>query len=537
MLAFARARRLSVALARSVAAFGLTLAITADLAEAQKRGCRVGTKIVGGEIARVSNWPGQAAIRLHSDQASDSFYFCGGTAISKRWVLTAAHCMHEYSSSLRGVRKDKKGVPRPARLQVILQTDDLSKSKPADTYDVESVVVHPLYQTALDHARKIENAKDRKDAMGTIALDIGNDLALLRLSRDYNGPVSVIALSDGPDKFTPSGTRVRVAGFGKTVGAKGAPDVRQFTRTDKAGTFTAGSNVLLETSVQTISTAACQIHHERANISDSQICAGHSDGGQDSCSGDSGGPLVAYDNDGCPYQVGVVSWGDPVCGGSSSSKAAYGVYARTASYANWIQKHTGPLTDGRPLTGGPDAAKMSGAEVKEGLAQLQDLLGAARGEVKLHIDDDNRIRVGERLAFKVRSSIAGRLALIDVNANGEVLLIFPNGFLKSDALGLIKAGQEIKVPDSGYGFTSFKAVEPVGRSRMIALVAPENFQVNAIIAPEAIQKRRFEAVNEPTAYFMRFVRQISRFLTVARASGKTDLSDWAFTVVDYEIVR
>ncbi|MGI9408674.1 MAG: trypsin-like serine protease [Hyphomicrobiaceae bacterium] len=536
MFDLASARRLFMSVASGIAAFSLAVGIASDTADAQKRGCRVGTKIVGGEEARISNWPGQAAIRLHSDQASDSLYFCGGTAISKRWVLTAAHCMHDYASSLRGVRKDQNGIPHPAKLQVVLQTQDLSQSKQNDTFDVERVVIHPVYQTALEHARKIQNADDRANAMGSIALDLGNDLALLRLSRDYDGPKAVVALSDGPGKITPAGSRVRVAGFGKTVGASGAPDVRRYSRADKAGTFVAGSRVLLETSVETISTGACQSHHERAAINDSQICAGHREGGQDSCSGDSGGPLVAYDDAGCPFQVGVVSWGDPVCGGSPSSRAAYGVYVRTASYADWIQKHTGPLTDGRPLTGGPNSAKLSGTEVKEGLAQLQDLLGPARGRIKLHIDDNNRIRLGEKLVFKVNSSIPGRLALIDINAKGEVLLIFPNGFLKSDAIGIIKANQEIKVPDRGYGFTAFKAVEPVGRSRMIALVAPENFQINAIIAPEAMQFKGFEAVNEPTSYFMRFIRQISRFLTVARSGGQDGLDNWAFTVVDYEIV-
>ena len=255
--------------------------------------------------------------------------------------------------------------------------------------------------------------------------------------------------------------------------------------------------------------------------------------GQDSCTGDSGGPMVAYDRNGCPFQVGVVSWGDPQCGGSKEAPA-YGVYTRTSQFADWIQKHTGPLTDAAPDINSVKAGRLTESELAAGLAQLNSLLGSAPGKVNLFIDDDNRIRIGEQLTFKARSSVAGRLALIDINADGQVVLIFPNKFVTSPKVGHIEAGQEISVPDNG---SAFEAVEPVGKSRMIALVTPETFQIERILAASGVRTKGFAPVPAPANYFMRFIRQIERFIGVNRSGEPINTAGWAMTVVDYEIVR
>ena len=517
---------------------GLGLTAAAAPVAAQTNACRAGTKIVGGELAQINHWPGQAALRLHSAKARNALYFCGGTAISARWVLTAAHCLHDYTDTVTSTRRDANGIPQPARLQVVLGTDDLATAGTENAYDVDRVVIHPTYLEALRFARTIDDNVKRKTAIARIALNVGHDIALVRINRRHDGAKATLALSHpGGRPLPPAGSHVRVAGFGKTSGAVAAKTLKTFKLRSGNGIFEAGSRRLLETSVATIATTQCVAHHGgNALIGDGQICAGHEQGGRDSCTGDSGGPMVAYDRSGCPFQVGVVSWGDVQCGGSAE-QPAYAVYTRTVQFAKWIQKHTGPLTDAAPGLTANDKSRLSGSELEAGLTQLQSLLGQTRGKVDLFIDDDNRIRLGERLKFQVRSSIAGRLALIDINAHGEVALIFPNQHVKSPKIGLIGAGTPINVPDTGYGFPAFEAVPPVGKSRMIALVTPDNFQIERFLATAKIRTKGFAPVAAPANYFMRFIRQIEHFLGVTRAGAAADTTGWAMSVVEYEITR
>jgi len=49
------------------------------------------SRIIGGEEAAKGQFPYQAAITL------SDYDFCGGSLISKNWVLTAGHCVDRYS--------------------------------------------------------------------------------------------------------------------------------------------------------------------------------------------------------------------------------------------------------------------------------------------------------------------------------------------------------------------------------------------------------------------------------------------------------
>src|SRR5262249_55070088 len=154
---------------------------------------------------------------------------------------------------------------------------------------------------------------------------------------------------------------------------------------------------LLETSLPTVANATCKGRYSNEKIDEEQICAGLEEGGHDSCQGDSGGPLVAFDRNGCPYQIGVVSWGAG-CAGAHD----YGVYTRVSYHAGWLANNVGALRSVVMEDLAPPAGDtLSNQFTQQARAQLEEVLATAKGRVEISVQGGNRVAVGNEVVFAV----------------------------------------------------------------------------------------------------------------------------------------
>jgi TIR domain/Domain of unknown function (DUF4384) len=170
-------------------------------------------------------------------------------------------------------------------------------------------------------------------------------------------------------------------------------------------------------------------------------------------------------------------------------------------------------------------------DIKASIGRLSEVMRAADGSVTVKLRGGNSVKLGNEIVFEVTSTIPGKLILIDISATGEVVQIFPNTFVQTDQAQRLQKNTTIPIPGPGYGLSGFKAVEPVGRGTLIALVQPDTVTGTLpIITAQAT--KGFQPVAAPNTYF----DELLRYVTGA-AKGSAMADGWGFARVEYEIVQ
>ncbi|XP_054844503.1 acrosin-like [Eublepharis macularius] len=242
-------------------------------------------RVIGGTNALPGTWPWMVSIQIPTRNGYR--HVCGGSLISPRWVLTAAHCFLQ-----------KKFLEH---WKLVIGATQLSQPGP-DVLErtIKNLVEHEQYQ-------------QRRSL---------NDVALMELNEpvnctDYTQPA---CLPDS-DVDISTLTHCYVSGWGVT-------DVTRPSQT---------ADVMQEAKVNLIPLDVCnssdwyntQIHYNN-------LCAGYEEGGIDSCQGDSGGPLMCREARSERFWVvGVTSWG----AGCAKARRP-GVYSATHLFLDWIKGRT-----------------------------------------------------------------------------------------------------------------------------------------------------------------------------------------------------
>uniref|UniRef100_A0A803J2L4 Transmembrane serine protease 2 n=1 Tax=Xenopus tropicalis TaxID=8364 RepID=A0A803J2L4_XENTR len=228
---------------------------------------------VGGTKAASGNWPWHVGLRYKTG------LLCGGSIISPKWIVTAAHCVYGSRSSTSGWKVFAGALTLPSYSD-------------ANGYSVERIIVFPGYNSSNND----------------------NDIALMKLTDKitFNYNTQPVCLPNA-GMFWEAGTQCWISGWGTTSQGDNIARTLQYAE------------------VQLVPSHVCnQSHVYNGSITPSMLCADGLYGRIGSCQGDAGGPLVTKTN-GTWWLVGDTSWG---VGCAQPNKP--GVYGNMAMFVEWI---------------------------------------------------------------------------------------------------------------------------------------------------------------------------------------------------------
>ncbi|CAH2097576.1 unnamed protein product [Euphydryas editha] len=234
-------------------------------------------RIVGGQPTTIDRYPSMVQVEFFEPSDQTWSRSCGGSIISSRYVVTAAHCFDGYY------------LPDFPRIRAGSSYYNIG----GVVVSVEAVFHHPSY--------------------GSNHFD--GDISVLRLTTPlvFSSVIQPTAIA-AQNSVIPDNLPVVYAGWGRTEEDDPIP-----------------SSILRDVQVYTVNNTICRQRYAQIEmenfVTENMICAGLLDvGGRDACLGDSGGPLF-YGN----ILIGVISWS------YGCAEADYpGVNTNVASYTEWI---------------------------------------------------------------------------------------------------------------------------------------------------------------------------------------------------------
>ncbi|XP_023239333.1 venom protease-like isoform X1 [Centruroides sculpturatus] len=238
-------------------------------------------RIIGGRSAKDGEIPW--IVSVHHFPTRE----CGGSIISKKWIISAAHCFD--NKTYAGMFNFSNSFVRVGSLY----KNNLGKS-----IGIEKIYIHPNYD---------------------IPHRYSNDIALIKIKNDivydeYTWPICL-----DRNNATVNDKITTVAGWGNIK---------------KDGLVL--SDVLKLVRLPIVENQMCQKwfkdRKKRLIVEDNQICAGYKEGKKDACQGDSGGPQYIKEGN-THILVGIVSNGI-----GCAQPQLPGLYTRVSSYVSWIDK-------------------------------------------------------------------------------------------------------------------------------------------------------------------------------------------------------
>ncbi|KXJ70541.1 hypothetical protein RP20_CCG023233 [Aedes albopictus] len=244
--------------------------------------------LAGGESAEPREFPHMASLGWRKASLYNTIFFrCGGSLISERFILTAAHCLVHIGGVF-------PSFVRLGEVNLLRHNDEMHP----DDYEIEGYFPHP-------HFRR-RNGKY-------------NDIALLKLTQDVTFGDSIRPACLYGEETSPS-EEVFATGYGSQA------------------YYEDFSNKLVKASLEIYDNKRCDEKYAGTRalplgMTDGQLCAGGKISGHDTCPGDSGGPLQVTDQENdCVFVVfGIISFGS-YCGGINPA-----IYTRVAAYLDWIE--------------------------------------------------------------------------------------------------------------------------------------------------------------------------------------------------------